>query len=110
MTREWMYKRRSRDGSLNPDFIGGVDSFIAFACNQPMFMDREKIRCPCTKCDNMKFQADYDVRYHLVINGFVRNYEVWRYQGETIVQTTEAPHFVTDEIPSSYHDMVMDHA
>ena len=30
--REWMYTRLNADGTINKDFVDGVESFIAYAC------------------------------------------------------------------------------
>ena len=30
--REWMYTRLNADGTINKNFVDGVESFIAYAC------------------------------------------------------------------------------
>ncbi|KAL6513191.1 hypothetical protein OROGR_020677 [Orobanche gracilis] len=48
-------------------------------------MNGDKIKCPCTasKCKNQRFLDTESVKEHLVRNGFVPNYEVWIFHGET---------------------------
>ena len=54
--QEWMYNRLiDRCSSINLEFLVGVESFIEYACHQPVFMDSDKIRCPCCKCQNRRF-------------------------------------------------------
>jgi len=76
--RIWMYNRLlpSRKG-LNEDFIKGVDEFVAFAITQEDFVSNYKIRCPCSRCQNMKFLNLDDVKIHLYKYGFVPDYYQW---------------------------------
>lgn len=80
--REWMYARRNTNGTINPNFVEGVETFIAFALNQPRMSDMTKIRCPCTKCHNRKFQEVEEVRIHLFRKGFIPDYYEWNRHGE----------------------------
>ena len=72
--REWMYNRWLPNGGVfNKEFIDGVESLIEFAKSQVHFMDGEKIKCPCLKCMNGKFQDIGSVCVHLYRKGFVDN-------------------------------------
>ena len=82
--RQWMYKR-FMNGILNQDFLNGQETFINFTCSQSRWMDGDKIKCLCNnrKCQNMSFYDVNIVRYHVANYGFVSNYFVWIYQGES---------------------------
>ncbi|KAL6550610.1 hypothetical protein OROMI_021098 [Orobanche minor] len=109
--RDWMYKRFLSDGSFNPDFVNGLENFIHFSSTQPSFMDKERIKCPCKKCDNIPYRDIEVVRYHISKNGFVKNYQIWRYQGETSNPIGENSEMDIDDhtSSSSFHTMVTDH-
>ena len=53
--REWMYNRLI-DGhrSINSEFLVGVELFIEYACHQQVFMDCDKIKYLCCKCQNRR--------------------------------------------------------
>lgn len=115
--REWMYRRFDEIGGLHSDFLAGLDTFINFASSQPMFMNGEKIKCPCKRCNNIPYKNKNVVRFHIKKYGFVLDYYTWIFQGETSGHTVEhrtAGHITEnrtlniDEGSSTYHTMVMD--
>ena len=81
--RSWMYNRR-KDGGLADEFIQGVQQFIEFALSNPDYMSGDKIKCPCVKCDNRRFETPAEVTYHLYRKGFTKQYMQWVAQGEPI--------------------------
>ncbi|KAH6777474.1 hypothetical protein C2S51_008786 [Perilla frutescens var. frutescens] len=46
-------------------------------------MDGDNIKCPCKRCDNIPFQSPYMVRTQIEKFGFVKDYKICRFQGET---------------------------
>ncbi|XP_057779596.1 uncharacterized protein LOC130998182 [Salvia miltiorrhiza] len=107
--REWMYRRFLPDGALNPDFQRGLQGFIDYASSRRDLMDGEKIRCPCRKCDNIRFHTKNNVQYHIAKNGFVRDYHIWRFHGEIEMPTTEYHNFEDiEDNEDNYQNMVMD--
>jgi len=78
-----MYNRR-KDGGLADEFIQGVQEFIDFALSNPDYMSGDKIKCPCLKCDNRRFETPAEVTYHLYRKGFTKQYMQWVAQGEPI--------------------------
>ncbi|OMO51375.1 Transposon, En/Spm-like protein [Corchorus capsularis] len=98
--------------------MAGVDEFIEFACAHPEQMNGPNIRCPCRKCDNMRFYPKYDVMNHLYRKGFTENYFNWTCHGEAMwveeeeVQVDKLPDQSTwlagygGEYASTYHDEV----
>ncbi|KAF3656663.1 putative flowering time control protein FCA-like isoform X1 [Capsicum annuum] len=89
----WMYDRLDGRGAINYRFITGVNNFIQFACSQQNCMSGNNIRCPCKKCRNIKYKDVETVRYHLLHDGFVKDYFVWKHQGETDVIDVAGPNF-----------------
>ncbi|PHU21567.1 hypothetical protein BC332_06674 [Capsicum chinense] len=78
----WMYDRLDGRGAINSRFITGVNNFILFACSQQNYMSCNNIRCPCKKGRNIKYNEVETLRYHLLHDGFVKDYFVWKHQGE----------------------------
>ena len=73
--RSWMYNRQDQNRKgITEEFIHGTDDFIEFAMHQIRFVSNGMIRCPCSRCDNLKFLDEDVVRTHLYRYGFVPNY------------------------------------
>ncbi|XP_039135719.1 uncharacterized protein LOC120273141 [Dioscorea cayenensis subsp. rotundata] len=112
--REWMYNRLV-DGRryINPEFLVGVETFVEYACHQPAFMDCDKIRCPCCKCQNRRYLLTDEVKLHLTRDGFVKDYYQWVCHGEPLdisnPMQTQCNSSFTGEVEGSnlYHNMVM---
>lgn len=83
--RSWMYNRFGHNQSrFTEEFIRGVKHFIEFSVVRKNYMHGEKIRCPCSKCKNHKFETSVIVEKHLFQHGFVPNYTKWIAQGEQL--------------------------
>ncbi|XP_070013433.1 uncharacterized protein [Nicotiana sylvestris] len=78
-----MYNRNypNRRG-LREDFVEGVEDFVRQAMSLPPYIKEGVIRCPCVKCDCMKFGKPEEVKVHLYMVGFIANYFVWTNHGE----------------------------
>ena len=87
MDRTWMYNRLTTDGYLSTYFTEGVEDFINYVCNQPGIFDRNRMRCPCRRCENRRFGPIEEVKNHLYKSGFVADYYVWNRHGEQYVST-----------------------
>ncbi|GJY60354.1 uncharacterized protein Tco_0461011 [Tanacetum coccineum] len=115
MDREWMYKRFTEDRRyISREFIDGVVSFVEYACQQSAYMDNDKIRCPCSNCENQAYRLPEDVKLHLGKHGFVKNYYQWVYHGEPSTASSSA-HSQTNtssigdvEGSNSYRNLVID--
>lgn len=106
-----MYRRYCEDGPFNLEFQVGLNSFIQFATSQRMFMDGDKIKCPCRKCDNIPYQEAKTVRNHIAKHGFIHDYHIWRFQGETSLPVVEEERNLDiNESSSMYKTMVLDAA
>ncbi|KAL6530396.1 hypothetical protein OROHE_014749 [Orobanche hederae] len=110
--RSWMYSRRAND-YFQLSYFKEVENFIEFATSQPRFMNGGKIKCPCTaaKCKNQRFLDTKSVKEHLVRNGFVPNYEVWIFHGETNLTPDEGGPSASRQEEASqnpYINMVVD--
>lgn len=88
MDKSWMYSDRTK-----PYYRDGVDAFIKFATHtyeqdiasgkrKPYNEGKVKFLCPCVKCLNVYVHKARNVKLHLCIYGFIRNYAVWTEHGE----------------------------
>jgi len=66
----------------NEAFLEGVDEFMSYAC-QERNLSNGKIRCPCSKCKNLKFFHFEEVKVHLYKEGFIPGYWYWTCHGES---------------------------
>ncbi|KAM3282190.1 hypothetical protein P3S67_025835 [Capsicum chacoense] len=82
LERGWMYDRLDGREAINSRFITGVNKFILFACSQQNCMSGNNTRCPCKKYCNIKYKDVKMIIYHLLHDGFVKDYFVWKHQGE----------------------------
>ncbi|WCJ44185.1 hypothetical protein M5689_024870 [Euphorbia peplus] len=84
--RSWMYKRRT-GGLLTTGYAEHVGEFIQFALSHPTCMSGAQIKCPCPKfgCRNKSYWDVEEVEYHILRNGFVKDYQVWVFHGEGTV-------------------------
>jgi len=65
LERSWMYEGRLDNSNKKrrptARFIKGVGEFIEFAKQQDEYdLVENKLRCPCSKCKNMKYLHDID--------------------------------------------------
>ncbi|KAH0862597.1 hypothetical protein HID58_079808, partial [Brassica napus] len=82
-SREWMDQRIDPESNqVSEIFLGGVDAFIQFACNQEDYKERELLLCPCARCKNVKQREARVVARHLFLYGFKGNYYFWTSHGE----------------------------
>lgn len=74
-SREWMDQRIDPESNqVSEIFLGGVDAFIQFACNQEDYKERETLLCPCARCKNVKQREARVVARHIFLYGFKGNY------------------------------------
>ncbi|KAK1356552.1 hypothetical protein POM88_049808 [Heracleum sosnowskyi] len=75
--RTWMARRKSStEIGATSEFRAGCQVFLEYAYNHPECVnDKNQIRCPCWKCKNNNYMDRDMVNYHLLVNGFMRNYE-----------------------------------
>ncbi|XP_074342360.1 uncharacterized protein LOC141679892 [Apium graveolens] len=80
--RSWMKHRFDGMGGLTEEYKRGVDNFVQFAQKTK---DRYGlIGCPCTKCKNLVWITEDEVKYHLYLNGIIEAYTFWDHHGEKI--------------------------
>ncbi|KAK1365473.1 hypothetical protein POM88_041034 [Heracleum sosnowskyi] len=75
--RSWMGRRKSStEIGATTEFRAGCQVFLDYAySNRECVNDKNQIRCPCWKCKNVNYQDRDIVNFHLLVNGFMRNYE-----------------------------------
>ncbi|KAL0387660.1 UNVERIFIED_CONTAM: hypothetical protein Sradi_2647800 [Sesamum radiatum] len=94
-----MYEKNlPRNVGIRQEFQEGVIEFINWAKTQHAFMDKEKIRCPCRKCENGKYKSPEEVTYHLLRKGFIENYHNWTSHGEPEYELSVSENNLPSEI------------
>jgi hypothetical protein len=81
---EWMYRMKR----MEPQYLVHVRKFIAVAKAHRQSLDQMTTICLCSHCKNMKAHIDSDVQSHLIRFGFVKDYTVWTFHGEKVVDAT----------------------
>ncbi|KAF3664818.1 putative subtilisin-like protease SDD1-like [Capsicum annuum] len=82
--RSWMYNMTlPNHAGLKEEYKEGVAGFFAKAMTLDEFLTEGTIRCPCEKCECPMLLGPDDVEFHLLKNGFMKNYYVWTVHGET---------------------------
>ena len=76
--------------SVSEVFLGRIDAFIQFACNQADYEERQTLLCLCARCKNVKQRDAKVVARHLVLYGFKGNYYVWTSHGEKFYDVGES--------------------
>ncbi|XP_060961732.1 uncharacterized protein LOC115718743 [Cannabis sativa] len=62
------------------EFWNGLQAFLAMASKHKDCDGR--IRCPCVRCINSRFEKIDRIRAHVFDRGFMQGYEKWIYHGE----------------------------
>ncbi|KAH6811517.1 hypothetical protein C2S51_025279 [Perilla frutescens var. frutescens] len=65
-----------------PQYENGVQQFLDFAYSSKE--QWEKIRCPCTRCNNVYFHTRDDVEADLFQYGILKEYVIWMLHGEEL--------------------------
>ena len=64
-------------------FRGELNKFIQTAENHTRNEKTRLIHFPCKACRNLRVFSDpTTIRSHVVVNGFVKDYKIWKYHGE----------------------------
>jgi hypothetical protein len=80
--QQWMYQT----SRIDPSYLTHVREFVAVAKKYRLSVKQDRISCPCHSCKNTLAQRDDVVQNHLVRFGFVEDYKVWKYHGESVVE------------------------
>jgi len=64
-----MYDRRGYKDA----FLKGIGEFVSYACEETN-LSKGKIRCPYSKCKNLRFFYFEEVKVHLYKKGFIPEY------------------------------------
>ncbi|KAH0909734.1 hypothetical protein HID58_033055, partial [Brassica napus] len=86
--------------SVSEVFLGGINAFLQFACNQADYIERQTLLCLCARCKNVKQRDAKVVSRHLFLYGFKGNYYVWTSHGEkfyTVGESSGANHSTGEE-------------
>ncbi|XP_057443879.1 uncharacterized protein LOC130736038 [Lotus japonicus] len=76
--RRWI---KLKDRTL-PEYLKGVEDFLDFAFSG--LKPKRFLRCPCRKCNNVRYKSRDDVMHDLLKWGFEPSYERWEYHGERV--------------------------
>jgi hypothetical protein len=70
----WMYDGWNKSGAHTDEWWDKTKDFIKHAFS---LSSTNKIRCPCVKCQNVRYFEKLTLIKHLVRNGFMIDYEMW---------------------------------
>ncbi|KAJ8624480.1 hypothetical protein MRB53_033010 [Persea americana] len=75
--RSWMRRQKSSAQiGATTKFRTGCQVFLDYAYSHPECVNgQNKIRCSCLKCKNENYMDRDMVAYHLLVKGFMNNYE-----------------------------------
>src|SRR3954464_10737975 len=90
--REWMYGDRRV-----PGYMKGVDKFIDMATANK---ENDFICCPCR--NNKEYSSSKIIRGHLIMKGFMPNYNCWTKHGERGVMMKDGEE---EDDDNNYHHM-----
>jgi len=84
MDQSWINTPRISDA-----YEKGVDEFLQFEQHNAISNHNGvKIRCPCVNCLNERILSVFEIREHLLCDGFLKNYTTWTWHGELLDLTT----------------------
>ncbi|KAJ3676861.1 hypothetical protein LUZ60_002585 [Juncus effusus] len=106
--RDWMYDR-VEDRVIKQSYANGVIEFIQYAFSREGNINAERIKCPCTKCQNIFYRNRGEVELHLMNNGFIRDYKIWYVHGESD-DTDEAGASNEQEVGADMEQMILNAA
>lgn len=77
LDRSWMTRRKSSAQiGATTEFRAGCQVSLEYAYSHPECVNgQNKIRCPCLKYKNVNYMNRDVVNYHLLVYGFIKNYE-----------------------------------
>jgi len=80
MDMTWMYNARRTDAYFREE----LNKFIQVAEKHAKNEKTQLMHCPCKACKNLRVFSDpIIIRSHVVVSGFVKDYTIWKYHGET---------------------------
>ncbi|PWA98010.1 transposon protein [Artemisia annua] len=83
--QNWMYDI-SRS---TPEYVNGVETFLAFAEANRVSNGVRYIWCPCKDCKNVcKFNNTSVIEGHLIKRGFMHKYTCWSQHGELLADNS----------------------
>lgn len=114
-----MYKRVNKSGEINPVFSVEVERFLEFAfTNEQSILPSGTyegvalfIRCPCKKCQLLKYKSRDAVHLDLLRKGFMLSYTRWYAHGEIEPSVQQAQQAIVDDDYNEFdgvQQMVMD--
>lgn len=66
---EWMDQRIDPGSNFSEVFLGGINTFLQFACNQADYEERQALLCLCARCKNVKQRDAKVFSIHLSFYG-----------------------------------------
>jgi hypothetical protein len=75
----WMYNGWDKGGNYMDEWMDNATTFLDHA-----FSWTQIVRCPCSVCQNLRCLEDKrTIAIHLCRNGFMRDYEMWTFHGDS---------------------------
>ncbi|XP_063942633.1 uncharacterized protein LOC135150301 [Daucus carota subsp. sativus] len=103
-------RKSSTQIGATTEFKAGCQVFLDYAYSHPECLnERKQIRCPCLKCKNVNYLDRDTVNYHLLVSGFMRNYEeCWWAHGQKRdggLTTNNSVNSATNRMNDMTHDL-----
>ena len=106
-SRSWMYDDEQRR-KCTSSFYNGCMEFLNFAFSRPTNVETidgvNVVRCPCARCQNLRFQNKDKIEEHLARHGFVGCYYVWYIHGEREMGVVDEPDEEYEDVNEGFGD------
>ncbi|KAK1411220.1 hypothetical protein QVD17_37766 [Tagetes erecta] len=119
-----MYKMTNSDKSFNMEYSQNLKKWLDFVYFNDLVVDRRvtkrdklvlDIKCPCLRCQNSFFRDRETIHKHLLMKGFMSDYNTWSEHGEPSIHevrqsstTREGDYEVNDDDDGGRRRMVLD--
>jgi hypothetical protein len=100
--RGWMYSGLKKSGAHTREWMNKTQKFINCVFSLPI---NRGVKCTCITCRNTLCEDKRTLTLHICKFGFMPDYEVWTYHGESVHQKTAS---VTEEEDDRRGDNKMD--
>lgn len=102
--KSWM----NIDNRFDKEYIRGVEKFLEWALANNKRLAPGYIPCPCKKCRNKDILTSAVVYEHLIINGFMSDYQFWYRHGEVSYNSSLCRGTTSETSKDNMNEMLTD--